>query len=195
MPAPATNVVPLRPDRDRQELVERLREADPAAITAVYRLHHAEVRAFARRMLGDVGAAEDVVHDVFVALPDAAARFRGEASIRTLLMSIAVNRCRRWVRGTVRRRAAMTRFGDEPVRSESTTPEAELDRRQLAERLRVALEALPVEQREVFVLCTVEERTSPEVGVILDIPEATVRTRLFHARRKLREMLEPGAEP
>ena len=48
---------------------------------------------------------------------------------------------------------------------------------------------LPIEQRVAFVLCEVEERTSREVAEIVGAPEATVRTRLFHAKRKLREEL------
>jgi RNA polymerase sigma-70 factor (ECF subfamily) len=60
-------------------LVERLRRGDPAAVGAVYDQHHAAVRAFARRLLGEDAAAEDLVHEVFVSLPGAARRVLGES--------------------------------------------------------------------------------------------------------------------
>lgn len=76
------------------------------------------------------------------------------------------------------------------VAPEVQTPEAMARRRQLADALTRGLETLSLEHREVFVLCSVEERTSPEVADILDLPPGTVRTRLFHARQQLRAFLE-----
>ena len=55
-----------------------------------------------------------------------------------------------------------------------------------------AMDELPIEQRTALVLCDLEDHTSTEAAAILGVPEGTVRTRLFHARRKLREAL--GAE-
>ncbi len=52
-----------------------------------------------------------------------------------------------------------------------------------------ALDTLPIEQRIAFVLCEVEERSSPDAAEIVGVPEGTLRTRLFHAKRKLREQL------
>jgi RNA polymerase sigma-70 factor (ECF subfamily) len=52
------------------------------------------------------------------------------------------------------------------------------------------MDELPIEQRVAFVLCEVEEKSSREVAAIAGVPEATVRTRLFHAKRKLRALLE-----
>jgi RNA polymerase sigma-70 factor (ECF subfamily) len=53
----------------------------------------------------------------------------------------------------------------------------------------LGLDALPLEQRVVVVLAEIEERTSTEIAAIVGAPEGTVRTRLFHAKRKLRELL------
>ena len=57
-----------------------------------------------------------------------------------------------------------------------------------------ALDDLPLDQRVAFVLCEVEERTSREVAEIVGVPEATVRTRLFHAKKKLRVLLQAEAD-
>ncbi len=184
-----SNVVPF-PGRSTTDLIARLAASDPEAIASVYRLHAAKVRAFARRMLHDDTAAEDVVHDAFVALPKALARFRGECKLETFLISIAVNLCRRHIRSSARGRRAVERLTQGRVEEPVRTPEAEARRRRLAAALRRGIDTLSVDHREVFILCAVEERTSTEVADILDIPQGTVRTRLFHARKKLREHLE-----
>jgi RNA polymerase sigma-70 factor (ECF subfamily) len=128
------------------------------------------------------------VHDVFCALPKALRGFRGDSSLRTFLMAVAVNHARHHVRGAVRRRAALERLGREPAAS-ADSPEHDARRRELAELLTRALDALPIDQRVAFVLCEVEERTSREAALIAGVPEATIRTRLFHAKRKLRDAL------
>lgn len=190
-PTNVSNVVPFPvPPPDPDRLLERLAARDPRAVATVYRTHHAKVRAFARRMLRDETAAEDVVHDAFVALPDALSRFRGDASLSTFLMSIAVNLCRRRLRSAERGQRAMQRLKQREVDSDVPSPEMSARRRELARALSRGIETLSVEHREVFVLCAVEERTSPEVADILDIPPGTVRTRLFHARKQLRSFLE-----
>jgi RNA polymerase sigma-70 factor, ECF subfamily len=175
---------------DDHVLIDALRRGDRAAIAQVYRAHHRKVRAYAARMLGDRTAAEDVVHDVFVSLPTAIERFRSEAKLDTFLVAIAVNLCRRRLRGAARaQRAASSLSSREPPLPEAT-PEHETSQRRLADALHRALFELSLDHREVFMLCAVEERSSREVAEILDIPEGTVRTRLFHARKLLRARLE-----
>jgi RNA polymerase sigma-70 factor (ECF subfamily) len=191
--APMTDLVPDDMADEASEgssrgLVERLQRGDSAAITAVYRQHHLAVRAFSQRLVGDVEAAEDLVQDVFVALPKAVARFRGDCAIRTFLVSIAVNHAKNHVRAAARRRAALAKLAREPEPT-SADPEHDIERVQLADRLMIALDQLPLEQRVVVVLVEIEERTSTEIASIVGAPEGTVRTRLFHAKRKLRELL------
>lgn len=178
----------LEADETPHGLVRRLQQGDAAAITLVYQQHHTAVRAFAQRLVGDVEAAEDLVQDVFVALPSAITRFRGDAALRTFLVSIAVNQAKNHVRAAARRRAAMARLAREPEGT-SSDPERETARVQLGRRLMLALDALPLDQRVVVVLAEIEERTSTEIASIVGAPEGTVRTRLFHAKRKLREEL------
>ena len=126
---------------------------------------------------------------VDVALPDAAKRFEGRSSLRTFILSVAVNHARNARRATARRLGALERLHVEP-RTESETPEELEERRRLAELLARLLDELPLDQRVAVVLCMIEERTSVEAAEIAGVPEATIRTRLFHARRKLREMFE-----
>jgi RNA polymerase sigma-70 factor (ECF subfamily) len=175
------------------ELRERLCRGELSAVGDAYDRYHQQVRAFARRLVGDETATEDLVQEVFVTLPSAIRRFRGESSLKTFLLSIAVNHSRHHVRAAARRRRAMQSLAEEHSLDEPThrghDPEALARRKQLAELLQRALDELPLDQRVAFVLCEVEERPSPEVAGIVGAPEATVRTRLFHARKKLRSYL------
>jgi RNA polymerase sigma-70 factor (ECF subfamily) len=171
------------------DIVLRLQRSDPSAVAEVYDAHHAAVRAFAKRLLGDAATAEDLLHEVFVSLPRAARNFRGDSALRTFLISIAVNHARHYLRAAQRRRRAISAYG-ELKQGETSDPEHEVRRRELAELLTRALDALPLEQRVAFVLCEVEERTSAEAAKIVGSPEATMRTRLFHAKKKLRQALE-----
>lgn len=168
---------------------EALAQGDLRAVAAAYDAHHARVRAFARRLLGDVDAAEEVVQDVFVALPKALGRYRGDAPIASFLLGITAKRCAKARRARVRRERAYRGLAREPDPTGPPDPEREAGRRRQAEALARALDALPMKQRTVFVLMAVEEHTSPEVADMLGVPEGTVRTRLMHARRKLRASL------
>lgn len=175
-------------DDTPHSLVVRLQKGDAEALTMAYTQHHVAVRSFAQRLVGDIEAAEDLVQDVFVAVPRAIARFRGDCSLRTFLVSIAVNHAKNHVRSAARRRAALAKLAREPEAT-SEDPERDFARGELADRLMLALDALPLEQRVVVVLAEIEERTSTEIGAIVGAPEGTIRTRLFHAKRKLRELL------
>jgi RNA polymerase sigma-70 factor (ECF subfamily) len=172
-------------------LLERLRDGEPAAVAEVYDRHQATVHAFARRLVGDAAAAQDLVHETFVSLPGAIRRFEGGSSLRTFLLSIAVNHARHHLRAASRRRQAMERFSHESLDTPPASgPEQHALRVDLARELSRALDLLPLDQRVAFVLCEVEERTSKEAAQIVGAPEATVRTRLFHAKKKLRDELE-----
>jgi RNA polymerase sigma-70 factor (ECF subfamily) len=184
--------------REGETLVARLRAGDLGALGEAYDAHHVHVRAFATRLLGDSSAAEDLVQETFLTLPRAVARFRGESSLRTFLVSIAVRHAGHHIRAAARRRTAMARFARERHASEASersegggaSPDEEAERRRLAAELSKALDALPVEQRVAVVLCEVEERTSAEAARIVGAPEGTIRTRLFHAKRKLTILLD-----
>jgi RNA polymerase sigma-70 factor (ECF subfamily) len=172
------------------DLLGGLRRGDPEAIAEAYDDHHEAIRAFATRLLGDEALAEDLVHEVFVSLPEVIHSFRGESALRTFLIGVAVNHGRRHVRNAARRRAILEQAHRDSAPPSSPTPERQLETQAFLAILDRALDELPIEQRVAFVLCDVEERSSAEVSQIVGAPEATVRTRLRQARLKLREVLE-----
>lgn len=172
------------------ELVARVRARDADAIARIYDAHHAALRALARRLVGDDAIAEDLVHDTFIELPSAIRRFRGASSLRTFVMGIAVNRAKKYIRTACRRRSAHERHAAQPPPADAPGPDVALSRRQLAAALHRALDSLPHDQRVAFVLCEIDELTSVAAASIVGCPEETIRTRLYHARRKLRTYLE-----
>lgn len=179
---------------DAQDLLHRLRAGDPVAITHVYHAHSGTIRAFAKRLLGDADAAEELVHDVFVALPSAIRSFRQDAQMRTFLLSIAGNLSKNHIRSAIRKRRALASLAETSSAQSKPSPDPEraVANSQLAMALVRALDELPTEQRLAFVLCEVEERSAAEVAEIVGAKEATVRTRLFHAKQKMRELLATG---
>jgi len=176
-------------DNPAETLVSRLCAGDTHALGEVYDQHHEAVRAFACRLVGDPTIAEDLVHEAFVALPRVIKRFQGESSLRSFLTGVVINHARHHVRSASRRRAMLTRAGREPT-PESRSPESSAEGQAFLQALNRALDTLPLDQRVAFVLCDVEERTSGEAAELAGAPEATMRTRLFHARKKLRVALE-----
>jgi RNA polymerase sigma-70 factor, ECF subfamily len=171
-----------------QRLVARLRAGELSALGEAYDAHHAHVRAFARRLVGDDDAAEDLLQDTFLTLPRAIGRFRSDSSLRTFLLGIAVRHASHYVRASARRRAATALAAREP-RDGVYPPDDAAERAQLASALLRALDRLPLDQRVAVVLCEVEGHTSAEAADIVGVPEGTVRTRLFYAKKKLREAL------
>lgn len=179
-------------DDDPLELVVRLRAGETSALAEAYDRHHAGVRGFARRLLGDVEAAEDLVHDVFVALPRAIRGYRGRAPLRAFLLGIAANLCHRHVRRAVRRRALA---GELPRPVALAAPSEARTRAELAAALQRAMDQLPVDQRVAFTLVVVEERPGREVAEVLGLGEVTLRTRVARARERLRAALRAEGLP
>ena len=176
-------------------LLSALERGDADALRDVYRRQHEMVRAFARRLLGSEADAEEIVQDVFVDLPRAVRRFRGDCALSTFVMSVTVNHARHFMRAAGRRRAAHSRLALQALTEERMAPATDeaSEREELALALLRAMERLPDEQRLAFVLCDVEERSSAEAALILDVPASTLRSRLGAARSALRELLEEQA--
>lgn len=176
------------------DLVRRTVAGEHDALLTLYRTHQHRVRAFARRVLGHEGAADDLLHELFLHLPRTLANYRGEAPLGSFLVGVAARCAQHHVRSSVRRRRAEGEAARQPPPS-SRTPERDLERQQLAARLAEALDHLPLDQRIAFVMCEVEERTSVEVAALLGERDGTIRGRLHLAKKKLREALATKEQP
>jgi len=176
------------------DLVAVVAARDAAALARVYDEHQAALCSFCHRLLGEREAAEDLVHDVFVRLPELIHKLEAGRSLRAFLLAIAANRAKHHVRSAARRRKLAERFAREPNTSPAQ-PDRGAEQRWLASRIALALDQLPHEQRVTFVLAELEGQDAAAIASILSIPEATARTRLFHARRKLKAILSAWGLP
>jgi len=145
-----------------------------------------------RRALPRGDDVEDVVHATFVNLPRIAFSYDGRANCRNWLCGIAVRLAMRHRRGIGRFRRMLGVFADAPERRPERDPERHASDNQELAVLDRALSRLSEKKRAVFVLVELEGLSAEEAARALDIPAATVRTRLFHARRELQDALERG---
>src|SRR5262245_48197561 len=99
---------------EERELLERAAALDAHAMRTIYDRHHVALGTFAQRLLGDVQAAEDLVHDVFILLPRLLGRFEPGRSLHSFLLSIAANHARHHLRSAARRRRKVESYAREP---------------------------------------------------------------------------------
>jgi RNA polymerase sigma-70 factor (ECF subfamily) len=120
-------------------------------------------------------------------------QFEGRATLSTWLTRIVIHEALARVRSLERRRSRLETEGITMLDDyrKSDTPDEALAREQLRKVLESAIAALPEAFRTVFVLRDVEGLTVEDTSQVLGIPVATVKTRLFRARRKLRDALAP----
>lgn len=161
-----------------------------ADFDAVVREWWPRVFRFALASLRDRDAAESVAQDCFLKAYQAQARFRGEASVRSWLMQIAVNLVRDRARS---RRLEFWKRCDAEVDLQMAdarrSPEAEALARQQVEAVWTAARGLSERQRTVFLLRFVEEMELAEIAAVTGMKEGTVKTHLFRALQAVRERL------
>jgi RNA polymerase sigma-70 factor, ECF subfamily len=149
----------------------------------------------AYRLLGNEADALDAVEDAFVKLITAAGSFRGEASAKTWFYRILVNTALD-VRRKRRGHASLDALeeGEEGhsdvVVSREEDPEAAVERSEMGQKIREAIEKLDDKHREVFVLAAVEGLSYKEMADVLGISIGTVMSRLFYARKYLQKSLQ-----
>lgn len=145
--------------------------------------------AHAWRLTGDPEAARDAVQAAWVDIVRGLNRLQDERAFTAWAYRIVSRRCAGQIDVAVRGRALAQALVKQPEAA-SVEPADSLGR----ERLRAAIAALPQDQRSAIALFYLEEMSVAEVAVALDIPAGTVKTRLMHARRKLRAALEGGSD-
>jgi RNA polymerase sigma-70 factor, ECF subfamily len=164
-------------------LVERIASGDRLAMQALFARHRTSVYRWLLRFVRDATLAEDLLSEVFLDVWRQAGRFEGRSSVATWLLSIA-----RYKALSARRRridAQLDEHIEATVADPSDDPEAALEKKARNETLRQALTKLSTEHKLVIDLVYYHEKSVEEVAQILDVPTATVKTRMFYARKKL----------
>ncbi len=178
-------------DRD-QILVRQVQRGDPDAFDGLVRRHQAGVYNLVRSMVGPNADAEDLAQEVFVRAHRSLGRFRGDSSVRTWLFAVAINLSRSYRTARHRRQGIWVDSGEGTEASvidrhpDAADVERSYMRRQLIQR---ALDALPLELREAVVLRDLHGMDYREIADMLEVPNGTVESRIFRARRRLRPML------
>ena len=166
-------------------LVAAARAGDRRAFATLAGRWHGKLVAHAWRLTGDPEMARDAAQGAWVEIVRGLFRLQDERAFPAWAYRIVSRRCAKQVGEAVRRRELAAELAALP-QAEASEPSDSL----AARRLRSAMALLPPEQRSALALFHLEEMSVAEVAVALDVPLGTVKTRLLHARRKLREAIE-----
>jgi RNA polymerase sigma-70 factor, ECF subfamily len=169
-------------------LIGRIANGDRLAMQVLFARHHVRVFRFVVRLVRNESTAEDLISDVFLDVWRQADRFEGRSAVTTWLLSIA----------RFKALSALRRRPDEELDEEtagaiedpSDDPEVALDKKDKGAIIRKCLTGLSAEHREIIDLVYYHEKSIEEVAEIVGIPENTVKTRMFYARKKLAELLK-----
>ncbi len=176
-----------QPDASDDTLIAKVAQGNRLAMQLLFVRHHARVYRFLLRMLGSAAAAEDLSSEVFLAVWQQASRFRGSSSVSTWLLAIARNKGLNELRD--RRGEACPHRDATDIADTAENPELAYSVKRRRELLRNCLARLSREHREVLDLVYYHDKSVPEVAQILGIPRNTVKTRMFHARKKLSKLI------
>jgi RNA polymerase sigma-70 factor, ECF subfamily len=171
-----------------EELIGRIASGDRLAMQVLFARHHLRVFRFVLRLVRDESVAEDLISEVFLDVWRQAGRFEGRSAVSTWLLAIA----------RFKALSALRRRPDEELDEEkaagiedpSDSPETALEKKDKSTLIRKCLMGLSAEHREIIDLVYYHEKSVEEVAQIVGIPENTVKTRMFYARKRLAELLK-----
>jgi RNA polymerase sigma factor (sigma-70 family) len=158
------------------------------SLRRIYEEHKGYLLTLARSMTGDRIAAEDIVHDVFVAFARGLPQLRVKTSLRGYLSVSVCNRVRDLARTEIRHRRDESSVGQTP--DDMTAPDARAAETELTGRLRAALEQVPLDQREVLLLRTQAGLSFKEIARHQGIPVNAAQGRYRYGIDKLRLLLK-----
>ena len=169
-------------------LIGRIAKGDRLAMQVLFARHHVRVYRFVLRLVGNPSVAEDLISEVFLDVWRQADRFEGRSAVSTWMLAIA-----RFKALSALRKKPDQELDDEAaeaIEDTSDNPEVALAKKDKGAVLRQCLAKLSPEHREIIDLVYYHEKSIEEVAQIVKIPENTVKTRMFYARKKLAELLQ-----
>jgi RNA polymerase sigma-70 factor (ECF subfamily) len=165
-----------------EALVKRFQAGDEEAFDELVERHRRRVYGLMCRLVGGP-EAEDLAQEVFLAAYRSLGSFRGEAAFSTWLYRVAIYTCSHHLR---RRRLETTELDEcEPDHRRDGDPELSALRRELRDRVRLAIDALPYKFRLVIVLRDLHGLSYEEIAEVVRCPIGTVRSRLHYATQRL----------
>ena len=185
---------------DDAGFVARCRRGDTEAFAVLVRRHQKKMLNVAFRMIGDYDDACDVVQEAFLSAYRAVGGFRGDARFSTWLCGIVLNHSRSHIKRKTARSRREAGSLDDPAESKNggsvNEPHSQemsiverIEKREMEAKVQECIGLLDGEQREVLVLRDIQGFSYEEIGVMLKLPEGTVKSRLFRARNALKDGL------
>jgi RNA polymerase sigma-70 factor (ECF subfamily) len=183
-------------------LIQRCAERDEDACSELVSEHQRMVYQLSLNLLGDHNEALDLSQEVFLRVFRTIHTFRGQSALRTWIYRIVVNQARNRQRWWRRRHKSqqvsldehIQNHGELPEMRDGESPDRMFGRKELAERIRHALDALPFDQKTALVLREIDGLSYEEIGFSLGIAVGTVKSRLARAREALRAELREVRE-
>lgn len=174
-------------DVSDEMLLRNVAEGDKAAMHTIFARHRKRVSQFIRRLVRNPAIVDDLVNQVFLDVWRSANMFEGRARVATWLLAIA----RFKAIGSQRERTHEDIDRDDVlgIIDGGETPDLALDRKETEGILRACIDKLPPAHREIIDLFYYHENSVAEVSGIIGIPQATVKSRIFYARKKLASIL------
>ena len=169
-------------------LISRIAAGDRLAMQALFARHQVRIYRFVLRLVNNPTLAEDLISEVFLDVWRQAGTFEARSSVSTWLLAIA-----RFKALSALRRRPEQELDEEKtaaIEDPADNPEVAMQKKDKSEILRKCLTTLSPEHREIVDLVYYHERSVEEVAQIVGIPENTVKTRMFYARKKLAKMLQ-----
>jgi len=169
-------------------LLDSITDGDRHAMHVLYARHHVRVYRFVLRMVRDAATAEDLTSQVFLDVWRTASQFQRRSQVSTWLLSIA-----RFKALTARRQRRHEDIDQEEmleIADDADTPEASLDRSTTCAILRACVAKLSPAHREIIDLVYYHEKSVEQAGKLIGIPQSTVKTRMFYARKQLADLLK-----
>jgi RNA polymerase sigma-70 factor (ECF subfamily) len=176
--------------RSDESLMRCYQQGDASAFTQLYNRHKDRLYNFLLRACGNAALAEELAQDAWTSLIDRVAHYRPEAKFSTYLFTIARNKLTDYLRRPVNTHTDSLEHLAEDQGLDAVMPGQEQDMLQQVQckRLLVSIVALPVEQREAFILKE-EGFSLQEIASITEVTAETVKSRIRYARQRLRATL------
>lgn len=175
-------------ESDDRHLFARIGGRDASALRALIGRHQVRVYRFLLRFVRSPAIAEELTNEVFMEVWQNAHRFEGNSTPQTWMLSIAHHKAVSALRK--RREEAWDEERALDIADESDDPETIVQKRDKGAAMRRCLEGLSAEHREIIDLVYYHELSISEVAAVVGIPENTVKTRMFYARKRLSELLK-----
>jgi len=176
--------------QDDVRLMSRVAQEDVAAFEIIYRAYYPRLERFLRGMLRQAGVVDEVLDDTMLVAWRKAHTWDASSRLSTWLFAIAYRQALK----ALRRHVPVAEAVDEPAIAPEAEPEGELMHQQLHAQLDAALSGLSAEHRAVMELTYYQGYSCREIAEITGCPVATVKTRMFYARRKMKSLLVQRGE-